>query len=50
MICRTTVLDPATLTSLRARTSGTDTNHNGVDDYQELTAGLTDSLFCGPKS
>lgn len=46
--CRSTVLEPQLMEALRARTQGTDLNHDGVDDYDALTAGLTDSLFCGP--
>jgi hypothetical protein len=49
MTCRQMVLDPDLLAAARARTEGHDDNHNGIDDFQEFLAGLTTSLYCGPK-
>ena len=46
--CRPLVLDPTSLTLVRERTEGRDEDRNGVDDYQQLVAGTTDSLYCGP--
>ncbi len=49
MICRAAILDPAQLELARQRMQGHDLDHDGVDDFQEWAAGLTDSLYCGPK-
>lgn len=48
LVCRSAVLDAAQLGELRARTEGHDADGDGVDDFDELAAGLADSLFCGP--
>jgi hypothetical protein len=42
------VLDPASLAVVRERTEGRDDDQNAVDDYEQLVAGTTDSLYCGP--
>jgi len=49
-VCRALVLDPSMLAELRTRTEGRDDDYDGVDDFQQLAAGLTDSLYCGPAS
>ena len=46
--CRNLVLDPTSLALVRERTEGRDDDRNGVDDFQQLAAGLTESLYCGP--
>jgi hypothetical protein len=46
--CRETVLDTAALQSLRASTEGHDEDQDGVDDFDQLAAGLTESAYCGP--
>jgi hypothetical protein len=48
MVCRRTVLDPDLMREARQRLEGHDDDHNGVDDYQDLLAGTSDSLYCGP--
>ncbi len=49
MVCRAALLTPQDLALAQQRMQGTDLDHNGVDDFQEWAAGLTDSLYCAPK-
>lgn len=44
LVCRAALLTPALLDLLQQRTGGVAT-----PEYQQLTAGMTDSLYCGPK-
>lgn len=46
--CRESALDAAELQWLRAATEGHDDDHNGVDDFRQLVAGLTEGLYCAP--
>lgn len=48
MVCRLAVLEPDLLAQVRARTEGRDDDHDGVDDFEALAAGLSESFFCGP--
>jgi hypothetical protein len=48
-VCRAALLTPTLLSMLQARTQGQQTLQPGVSDYQVLTAGMTESLYCGPK-
>jgi hypothetical protein len=49
LVCQPAMLNPQLLQMLQARTQGQQTLQPGVDDYVVLTAGITDSLYCGPK-
>lgn len=46
--CQPTLLDPALLARLRAETEGRDEDRDGRDDFEQLAASLTDSLYCAP--
>jgi len=48
-VCQPGLLTPDLLQSLRTATAGHYTGTNTVDDFTLLTAGLTTSLYCGPK-
>jgi hypothetical protein len=44
LVCRAALLTPQLLDLLQQRTGGVAT-----PEYQQLTVGMTDSLYCGPK-
>ncbi len=44
LVCRAALLTPQLLDVLQQRTGGVSSM-----EYQQLTAGMTDSLYCGPK-
>ena len=48
-VCRPVVLDPVALAQLRSSTAGQDLDGDGRDDYEQLVAGLVESLYCGPR-
>jgi hypothetical protein len=47
-LCRAALLVPDELETLRLRTEGKDQDGDGVDDFEQLAAGLSESLSCGP--
>lgn len=47
--CRSAVLTPDQLAETRQRLEGTDADDDGVDDFDEFAAGLSESLYCGPE-
>jgi hypothetical protein len=49
LVCQPALLNPQLLQMLQTRTQGQSTLQPGVSDFTVLTAGITDSLYCGPK-
>lgn len=49
LVCRRALLDPELLEETRARLEGQDDDGDGIDDYEQLLAGIVDALYCGPK-
>ena len=45
LVCQDGLLTPELLKTLQQRTNGTQTT-----EYQQLTSGMTGSLYCGPKT
>jgi hypothetical protein len=47
-VCQPAVLDEELLAEARSRLEGHDEDHDGRDDFDQLAAGITDALYCGP--